>query len=115
MFERLVYRVGRGNVHITFTDMVMKPAMGPLPKVVFVAFLQGNEMHRKVVRIATNFKANVKSHPRPYIEPHNFSYLKPYPCPYVDPNSVSYIEPNSISYFESNSFSYAEPNPFVCP
>eukprot|EP01052_Picozoa_sp_SAG31_P004210 SAG31_NODE_173_length_21354_cov_16.826112_3_plen_264_part_00 len=59
MFERLVYRVGRGNVHTRFMDMDMRPQMGSEQKVVFVALLQGHEMKRKVAKIANNFKANV--------------------------------------------------------
>ena len=59
MFERLVYRVGRGNVHCRFLDMHMTHEMGSEEKIVFVAFLQGSEMSRKVAKIAKNFKANV--------------------------------------------------------
>lgn len=58
MFERLVFRIGRGNVHLRFIQASLN-SEGEGEKVVFCALFQGAEMGRKVEKVAKNFSANI--------------------------------------------------------
>eukprot|EP01043_Picozoa_sp_COSAG02_P002569 COSAG02_NODE_59_length_43585_cov_39.087752_30_plen_916_part_00 len=58
MFERLVFRIGRGNVHLRFIEAPLN-SEGQGEKVVFCALFQGAEMGRKVEKVAKNFSANI--------------------------------------------------------
>ena len=59
MFERLLFRIGRGNVHIRFLDSTLQSEGEGEEKVVFCALFQGDEMARKVEKVAKNFAANI--------------------------------------------------------
>ena len=58
MFERLVFRIGRGNIHLRFMDAPLN-LEGDGQKVIFCALFQGAEMARKVEKVAKNFAANI--------------------------------------------------------
>ena len=60
MFERLLFRIGRGNIHIRFMDSGLDPSdTDDEEKVIFCALFQGTEMGKKVEKVAKNFAANV--------------------------------------------------------
>ena len=59
MFERLLFRIGRGNVHIRFLESTLQSEGDGEEKVVFAALFQGDEMARKVEKVAKNFAANI--------------------------------------------------------
>ncbi|KNC34409.1 hypothetical protein FF38_00737, partial [Lucilia cuprina] len=62
-FERMLWRIGRGNIFIKRSDlsgMVKDPETGhPVLKTVFVAFFQGEQLKQRIKKICQAFHASV--------------------------------------------------------
>ncbi|XP_017873207.1 PREDICTED: V-type proton ATPase 116 kDa subunit a-like [Drosophila arizonae] len=71
-FERMLWRISRGNVFLKRSDLdepLNDPATGhPIFKTVFVAFFQGEQLKNRIKKVCTGFHASLYPCPSSHIE-----------------------------------------------
>ncbi|XP_034487586.1 V-type proton ATPase 116 kDa subunit a-like [Drosophila innubila] len=71
-FERMLWRISRGNVFLKRSDLdapLNDPATGhPIYKTVFVAFFQGEQLKNRIKKVCTGFHASLYPCPSSHIE-----------------------------------------------
>ncbi|EDW14441.1 V-type proton ATPase 116 kDa subunit a1 [Drosophila mojavensis] len=71
-FERMLWRISRGNVFLKRSDLdepLNDPATGhPIFKTVFVAFFQGEQLKNRIKKVCTGFHASLYPCPSSHVE-----------------------------------------------